>query len=110
MRNVKAIAIVVSMAVALSFPLVVQVPWTEGAPQGKRVEKPWIDVRTYGATGDGATDDTTALQQALTAATSSKAPVLVPAGNYKITGALDLREGQSFFGVGDSTRLIAFTN
>ena len=110
MRNVRAIVIVVSLAVALSFPMMVQAQLTEGAPSGKPFGNPWIDVRTYGAKGNGTTDDTTAIQNALTAAVSSKASVLVPAGNYKITGVLNLREGQSFFGVGDNTKLIAFTN
>jgi hypothetical protein len=110
MRNVRAIVIVASLVVALSFPMVVQAQRTAGAPPRTLFGNAWIDVRTYGAKGNGTTDDTTAIQNALTAAAASQAPVLAPAGNYKITGALDLYEGQSFFGVGDSTKLIAFTN
>lgn len=37
---------------------------------------PWIDVRTYGAVGDGTTDDTTAVRSAVNAAYAAGVPVL----------------------------------
>jgi Chaperone of endosialidase/Pectate lyase superfamily protein len=109
MRNIRTIVIALSLAVALSFPMVVQVQLAEGAPPGKPFENPWIDVRTYGAKGDGVTNDTTAIQNALEDATLSKTIVFFPAGDYKITNALDIFEGQTLFGVGNGTKLIAST-
>jgi hypothetical protein len=44
-----------------------------------------VNVRTFGATGDGSTNDTTAFQAAVTAAaTSGKGRVLVPIGTYSL--------------------------
>lgn len=51
-----------------------------------------FNVRDYGATGDGATDDTTAIQAAVTALKAATAGVLYfPAGSYKITSTIDLQ-------------------
>jgi len=41
-----------------------------------------LDVKEFGAIGDGAADDTAALQRALDAAAEKKATVFVPAGEY----------------------------
>ncbi len=47
------------------------------------------NVRSYGATGDGTTDDTTAVQSAIDAAISAGGGVVYfPSGIYKIAGAL----------------------
>src|SRR2546421_7764397 len=50
----------------------------------------WIDVRNYGAVGDGSTDDTSAIQSAITAAIAIGGTVYVPHGTYKITSTLTL--------------------
>lgn len=47
-----------------------------------------VSVKDFGATGDGATDDTAAIQLALDAATGGL--VYIPAGNYKISATLDI--------------------
>ena len=49
---------------------------------------PWVSAKDYGAVGDGVTDDTTALQAALTAAQNVKGTLLIPAGTYKTTAML----------------------
>jgi hypothetical protein len=66
-------------------------------------ESPWVDVRAHGATGDGVTDDTAAIQAAIDAIpaystlsfdsgnvpnTSTTARVYIPAGIYKISSTL----------------------
>jgi Pectate lyase superfamily protein len=58
-----------------------------------------VSVKDFGAVGDGATDDTTAIQNALNYCTSinTLAPfsLYFPAGNYKITAALVLCSGNT---------------
>lgn len=50
---------------------------------------PWIDVKAYGAKGDGTTDDTASIQNAIGACPTSGnlgCTVFFPLGAYKITG------------------------
>jgi len=50
-----------------------------------------LDARQFGATGDGTTDDTAALQAALDAlAAGDYGELYIPAGDYKITSALTI--------------------
>lgn len=59
------------------------------------------NVLDYGATGNGVTDDTTAIQAALTAASAAGGKVVVPAGTYKVTTTLTLTgNGVTFEGAG----------
>jgi hypothetical protein len=54
----------------------------------------WVNVKTHGATGNGATDDTTAIQAALNAAAANgKTTVYFPKGTYKISGTLTVTGG-----------------
>jgi hypothetical protein len=48
----------------------------------------WIDVRCYGATGNGSTDDTAAINQALSAALAADQPLFLPHGTFKLTRPL----------------------
>lgn len=59
----------------------------EGAPPGAFFRKSTLDVTTYGATANDATDDTTAIQSALDAAKPGDV-VSIPAGTYLISSAL----------------------
>lgn len=45
---------------------------------------PWIDVRSYGAVGDGTTDDSLAFSKAMTACYSTGALLVVPPATYKV--------------------------
>lgn len=58
---------------------------------------PWVDVRSYGAVGDGVTDDSTAFQSAIDYAyTSGNHTVLIPGGlTYCIGTAIKLPEPTS---------------
>lgn len=54
---------------------------------------PWVDVRVYGAVGDGSTDDTTAIRNAIVAARLINGAIYFPygdSGEYLITGSLVL--------------------
>jgi hypothetical protein len=59
-----------------------------------------LPVTSYSAVGDGVTDCTTAFQNCLTAATSQGKSVWIPAGNYLITGTLNLTSGAQLYGAG----------
>lgn len=65
----------------------------------------WIDVkRDYGAKGDGVTDDSSALQAALTeVGTPGRRSVMyLPAGKYRVTRTLELRSKRGLSIVGES--------
>ncbi|MFI5305245.1 MAG: glycosyl hydrolase family 28-related protein [Nitrospiria bacterium] len=61
---------------------------------------PWIDVRTYGAKGDGGSDDTAAIQRAISAGSSSHSIVMFPQGTYKITSRLKVGPNVTLQGTG----------
>lgn len=74
---------------------------TPGPTPGNR-----INARDMGAKGDGTTDDTAAIQRALTAATSGK-EVFLPAGSYLLSSGLaGQQSGVSLLGEGDASRLL----
>lgn len=52
----------------------------------------------YGAAGDGSTDDTAAIQAALTAAAPTGAPVYLPPGTYRTSSALAAPSNATLFG------------
>lgn len=65
---------------------------------------PFVDVRDYGAVGDGATDDTAAIQAAVDAATGV---VWFPAGTYLVTAAITVTgSGLTLRGAGKSASIL----
>ena len=65
--------------------------------------RPWFDVKQYGAKGNGTTDDTTAIQNAINAAlTATGGIVYFPHGKYKITDTLSITNagGLTLLGTG----------
>lgn len=65
-----------------------------------------VSVKDFGAKGDGLTDDTLSIQQALTAYDS----VYLPEGNYLISGTITIGEKQSFVGAGQTSNLLCQDN
>jgi len=59
-----------------------------------------LDVRTFGATGDGAADDTLALRAAVAAAHERRGIVWVPPGAYRITGDIHVPSSVTIQGAG----------
>lgn len=66
-----------------------------------------VNVKAYGATGDGTTDDTTAVQSAINAALG---PVFFPPGTYKLTTSLTLPAGTTLRGSGIQSKIKQSTN
>ena len=52
-----------------------------------------LDVLSFGAKADGATDDTAAIQKALDAAGKSGGIVAIPPGKYRVEGSLKVPAG-----------------
>ena len=57
-----------------------------------------LSVRDAGATGDGSTDDTNALQQIINRAASQNAVIFIDHGTYKITGPINIPAGTKMTG------------
>lgn len=61
----------------------------------------FVSVKDFGAVGDGAVDDTAAIQAAIDAA--GNRDTFFPTGSYKISSSLVLRNGSHLVGEGDPT-------
>jgi hypothetical protein len=78
---------------------------TPATPPGARADQ-WIDVRAYSAAGDGAADDTLAVQQALDQAGSAGLACYLPTGTYLVSG-LRLPAGcPALFGDGNDLSIL----
>lgn len=64
------------------------------------------NVKDYGATGDGVTDDTAAFVNAI----ATGLPVLVPKGDFLLSSTLILNDGQTIFGYGYESNLKTVTH
>lgn len=68
------------------------------------------NVKDYGATGNGSTDDTAAIQAALSAAqTAGMGMVYMPAGSYRISASLYVASKTMLYGAGPSVTTITQT-
>ncbi|MBU4421904.1 hypothetical protein KKB41_03035, partial [Patescibacteria group bacterium] len=68
---------------------------------------PLVDVRAYGAVGNGVTDDTVAIQAAISAASAiGKGIVYLPTGTYFISDSLVLPNGTHVMGAGSNLTTI----
>ncbi len=65
----------------------------------------FYDVSTYGATGDGRTNDTAAIQRAIDAAARTFGTVTFPAGTFRVESALYLKSNVTVSGVAGQTVL-----
>lgn len=61
----------------------------------------FVNVKAYGAKGDGTTNDTTAINAAITAA-GTNGTIFFPKGTYLVTSVLQMLTGQCFLGEGGS--------
>lgn len=64
-------------------------------------DRPWIPVTNYGAVGDGVTDDTAALQAAISAV-SDGATLFYPPGTYLISETLEMADAKTVSHIGAS--------
>ncbi|WP_324726164.1 glycosyl hydrolase family 28-related protein [Actomonas aquatica] len=71
---------------------------TMGAPVSAPEQA--LDARQFGAVGDGVIDDTGALRNAIAEAAATGRPLWVPAGQYLVTGDLDVPSGVTIQGAG----------
>lgn len=76
-------------------------PQTRAALDTYRTSKArYVDVRDYGARGNGTIDDTQAIKDALAAGAASLMPVMLPGGTYKVTQTLEIPSGVIMRGAG----------
>jgi hypothetical protein len=66
--------------------------------RGKAAKSEWMDVRKFGAKGDGTKDDTMAIQRALDAAGEVQGAVFVPPGVY-LCADLQMRPNTALLGI-----------
>lgn len=65
---------------------------------------PWVNVRAFGAEGDGVADDSAAVQAAIDAVEDAGGgTVFVPAGNYSLIGGIVIPPGVRVVGAGQAS-------
>lgn len=79
------------------------------ASSGDPGDIPVSNVRDFGATGNGVTDDTAAIQTAIQKTSSNGGGIVyLPAGTYAVTG-ISLAQGVDLIGAGASSATLLFT-
>ena len=67
-----------------------------------------LNITSYGATANDATDDTTAINNAINAAVSGDT-VSIPSGTFTISGSINMKAGVKFIGSSQSGSILKFT-
>ena len=65
----------------------------------------FLNVKDFGAVGNGSTDDTSAIQQTIDALPASGGCVFIPPGTYAVSAPLTLSEGAELCGAGSGSIL-----
>jgi len=84
-----------------------RINWKPGIPGGIPVYPVGVNIKDYGAVGDGNTDDSQALKDAIAACAESTA-VFIPSGTYKITDRIDIRKSIVLRGAGPDQTFMKF--
>jgi hypothetical protein len=86
-------------------------PTTAPARNVRPIGAGWLNVKAFGAKGDGITDDTAALQAAITAGGAAHTTVYVPPGTYMVSDPIVIPAGEGLTvagaGWGSSIKLLA---
>ncbi|MDE2429547.1 MAG: hypothetical protein KGM99_12510 [Burkholderiales bacterium] len=69
-----------------------------------------VNVKDFGAVGDGSTDDTAAINAAITAVSSAGGTVLLGAATYRVTGTIIQKNGVTLCGYGPRATILNFAN
>ena len=67
-----------------------------------------LNVLDFGATGDGTTDDTAAIQAAVTAAQENS--LYIPEGTYLCSAPIEIKRNTLIFGAGRAASVLSFNN
>ena len=77
---------------ALTFTGAVTGSYDGSNPMTVKIPRGTINVKDFGAAGDGVTDDTAALQLAFDSTADQGGNLYIPEGDYKITGQLTIAD------------------
>jgi hypothetical protein len=83
---------------------------TGGAGTDWQLDQIQYSVKAFGAKGDGTTDDTTAIQNAINAIPTAGGILFFPTGIYKITSMLDINNRQGFAVMGSGSGELSTTS
>lgn len=66
----------------------------------EKLPEGWVNVKNFGAKGDGITDDTEAILQAINNAHNTKKALYFPPGIYILSDSINIPDGIAIFGAG----------
>jgi hypothetical protein len=80
------------------------------ARTGQSKLRDYVSVKDFGAVGDGTTDDTAAIQLAVTAAAAAGRGIQLPVGNFKMTATVTSSTFVPVLGLSESLSKLTFTH